>query len=116
MSFFQSAKRRGADFKITKGVKAPVPESAVPRAQDQLPVSTSGADKAGAETAAGADQAKQAGKEGAEKAKQIGQEGAEKAKAGLNQGLDKVRHAREIGWADKSDRNIKTLLFLLSAS
>lgn len=91
MLLLQSAKRRGADFKITKGVKAPVPEAAVTHAEDELPVSTATTDKTKADTAAGADQAKQAGQQGADKARQAGQEGVEKAKAGLNQGLDKVR-------------------------
>ena len=86
----QSAKRRGADFKITKGVKGPVPEGATTQAEDELPVSTTTADKTKADTAAGADQAKQAGQQGADSAKQAGKEGAEKAKAGLNEGLDKV--------------------------
>ena len=76
----QSAKRRGEAFAITKGVKAPVPESATTSGKDALPVSTSGADKAASDAA-----------EGTEQAKAAGQEGIEKAKKGLNQGLDKVQ-------------------------
>ena len=90
LSVLQSAKRRGADFKITKGVRAPVPEAAATHAEDELPISTSSADKTKADMAEGADQAKQTGQQGADTAKQAGKEGTEKAKAGLNQGLDKV--------------------------
>lgn len=56
-----------------------MPEAAHPKAEDALPVSVAGIDKAGADAEEGVDQAKAAGKKGAATAKQ-----------GLNEGLDKV--------------------------
>ena len=73
----QSAKRRGANFKILKGVKGPVPANA--QNKDALPVSTDSLDQAGADAADGAGQAKQAGKKG-----------VDQAKGQVNKGLDKV--------------------------
>lgn len=77
MGALQSAKRRGANFKILKGVKGPVPAAADNK--DALPVSTASLDQAGDDAAEGVDQAKKAGKKG-----------AEQAKGQVNKGLDKA--------------------------
>lgn len=86
LKILQSAKRRGADFKILKGVKGPVPDSAHTDPEDALPVSSAGVDKAGADA-----------REGAQDAQAAGQKGVEQAKKGLNQGLDKVHAAPGTG-------------------